>query len=192
MQSVCGSHRNYVKSSLLFCEGEWSPLELPYWTIIYNSRTPSQMAKETSRTTPVPNWIGNLFSTSQSHAHIIPLPYHQSEHFVQSISSIFHVSSLVWALSNITTPALPAETLFEVHEWCLCNLQASITSSCFGSSRPLGNYFVWYSNMLMLSLKLYKRRFRPKSRTIRVATKLYHQYTVGTSQVPPVVLPAHR
>ena len=43
---------------------------------------------------------------------------------------------------------------------------------------------------LFLGLSLYKHRFLPKGTSTRVATKLikYHQYTVGTSHVPPAVL----
>ena len=65
-------------------------------------------------------------STLQSHTQ-------SSHHFAwpMIISSQSYVSSAVWVLSNITTSALPAETLVVVPqccEWCLCNLQASITS----------------------------------------------------------------
>ena len=54
-----------------------------------------------------------LISNSQSYAHITPLLYHQSNPFVwpMVISSQSYISCTAPVLSNITTPALPAETL---------------------------------------------------------------------------------
>ena len=73
----------------------------------------------------------------QSHAHITPLLYHQSNPFVcpMAISNQFYVSFAAWVLSNITTPGLLVEALVVVPqcwEWCPCNLHVSITSSCKG------------------------------------------------------------
>ena len=54
-----------------------------------------------------------LISTSWTHALINPIMYHQLYPFVwpMVISSQSYVSSAAWILSNIITPALPAEIL---------------------------------------------------------------------------------
>ena len=131
-------------------------------------------------------------STFQSHAHITPLLYHQSDPFVwpMVISSKSYVSSASWVLSNITTPVLQAEIWKARHnQFIYCNPHlemlwrvlrvVSLQFTCFhyllqyfGSSRSLGNYFVWCSNISVLSLNIYKERFPPKGMTTRVATKL--------------------
>ena len=54
-------------------------------------------------------------------------------------------------------------------EWCLCNLNASITFNAL-NRRLQGN--ILCGAQMVLNLNLYKGSFLPKSRNIRVATKL--------------------
>ena len=60
-----------VKSSLQFCKGEWSFLQLPYWTILPSSRAPSQVAEVASCASLVLNWI-SIQSVLCNHMHNHP------------------------------------------------------------------------------------------------------------------------
>ena len=92
LANKCDEH---VKSRLLFCVGEQFPLELPYWTVIPSSRTPSQMAEDESCTGPVLKWI-SIQSVLHNimHTLITPLLYNQSDPFGYHmvITSQFYVS----------------------------------------------------------------------------------------------------
>ena len=99
-------------------------------------------------------------SPSWQHAHIVPLLSSQLKPFVTPIviSSQSCVSSAAWVLSNIPTHPYPTQTLTVVSKcwgWCLCNLHASITSSCIALStgnRYLGSNKTWGTGPTMLRM----------------------------------------
>ena len=140
-------------------------------------------------------------STSQSHAHITPLLYHQSDPFAWPIAflSQYCISCAVWVRSNISAQTLPpqGQTLVvynaesDVFATCMLPILPPVKECAkyrgwvFWIIKAPGHYFEWCSNMVTLSLSLYstKRHYHQSNHQ----TLKYHQYP----QVPPAGLLTH-
>ena len=138
--------------------------------------------------TPVLNRISTQ-SVLHDHTHISLLLYHQSDSFVwpMVILSQFHVSFVAWVLSDITVPTpLPQyrpqlwshndeNSVFATY---MCPLPYPVTECdkhrewVFWIQQALGHYFVWCTNILVLSLNQNKEGLPPKHRNTTTATKL--------------------